>query len=857
VTPVRATYRIQFNRDFTFAHAEGIVPYLADLGISHLYASPITTARPGSTHGYDVVDPTRVNPELGGEEGLRSLVAALHAHGLGLIIDIVPNHMGVADGHNPWWQHVLEHGQASRYARFFDIDWARPVLLPFLGAPLAETIAAGDLKLAERDGRILALAYGSSPYPIRPEDQDEVRRAGLSSYTGDRLAALLDRQHYRLAWWRTANDELNWRRFFTITELASLRVEDDAVFEAVHALPLRLYAEGLIDGLRIDHVDGLTDPTGYCRKLKERMEVFKKTAHAELVEALPFSSGAEEGQGFDKLSLSGSDSDRPYIVLEKILAHDEPLNPEWPVEGTTGYDFMEEVSALLHSPRGDAPLTRLWTQLTGRPADFHTEELQARRDMLSWEFEGQLHACVRAFAALAVSAPETSAYTAGMIRRAIQALLWAFPVYRTYGTGRDAPALDEAIREKARERARALAAPGESMVIDAVLDWLAGRGPGDDVLAADAVRRFQQLSAPIAAKAVEDTAFYRYGRLLSRNDVGFDPARLAMAVEEFHARMAERARRWPRAMLATATHDHKRGEDVRARLAVLSEVPDEWSAFARAWLPADSSAAPDDAYMLLQTLIGAWPMGADGEERVAAWQQKALREAKLRSSWAEPDPSYEGAARAALQRLLADAAFTEALTAFVRRITPAAEANGLVQTFLRNTLPGIPDLYQGTESADFSLVDPDNRRPVDYARRRAILAGGGADYDARKQRLIAALLRLRRDHPALFVGGSYEPVTVTGARDRHLIAFIRRGGERALFAAATIRSAAPLLGGDGPVPPASWWGDTRLVLPDDLLAWEMSDPLAQTTAAAPSAFGADAAALMAEAPVMLRLFTRR
>jgi (1->4)-alpha-D-glucan 1-alpha-D-glucosylmutase len=804
MSPVRATYRVQFSRDFTFAGAERIVPYLADLGISHLYASPITTAQPGSTHGYDVIDPTKVNPELGGEEGLRRLVAALKAHGLGLIIDIVPNHAGVAGDTNAWWQDVLARGEASPYARFFDIEWAEALLLPFLGEPLRETIAKGHLKLQERNGRVVAVAYGSTSYPIRDEHQGEVRAAGLDTFTGDRLSALLDRQHYRLAWWRTANDDLRWRRFFTISELAGLRIEDDEVFEAVHALYFRLYEEGLIDGVRVDHVDGLTDPAAYLRKLRERL------------------------------------GPQAYIVVEKILAGDESLDRAWPVDGTTGYDFMEEVSALLHAPQGETPLSRFWTELTGRPADFAAEELQARRDMLSWEFEGQLAACVRAFAALAASAPETEALTPGMIRRAIERLLWFFPVYRAYGTGSSAPPGDAAIRARVRECALPLAPPGETGVLDSVLAWLAGAGTGEPALAADAVRRFQQLSAPIAAKAVEDTAFYRYGRLLSRNDVGFDPARFSMPVEQFHRRMGERAEHWPRAMLATATHDHKRGEDVRARLAVLSETPEEWTQLAARWAGAVCAGplAPDDVYQLLQMLVGAWPADPDVSDpgalrrfrdRVAAWQEKALREAKLRSSWADPDGEYEAHARALLDRILdpqASPGFLGELTAFVRRIAPAAEANSLVQTFLRCTAPGVPDLYQGCEYADLSLVDPDNRRPVDFAARRAtlpsiqLLEGG---QDTRKQALIATLLRLRRDEPDLFAGASWEPIAVEGERAGHVLAFLRRCGNKALLAAAAIRCAPALVGTDQLVPHASWWGNTRLVLPEDVPGWAARD----------------------------------
>ena len=821
MTP-RATYRIQFHKGFTFADAEAIVPYLASLGISHLYASPITVAQPGSTHGYDVVDPTRINPELDGEEGFRSLVKALKARDMGVVIDIVPNHMGVAGSDNPWWQDVLGHGPDSAYARFFDIDWREKLLLPFLGTPLREALEGGALEVRRDERGIAIWAYGTHRFPIRPEDVEEAQGQTGRAPSPD----LLDRQHWQLAWWRVGNDRLNWRRFFTITELAGLRTEDPAVFGAVHALPFRLFEEGLIDGVRVDHVDGLTDPAQYCRRLRERMP------------------GA-------------------WIVVEKILAHHEPLPRGWGTDGTSGYDFMAEAAALLHDPAGEEPLTRFWSALSGRPTDFAAEELQARRDMLAWEFEGQLASCVAAFAALAASAPETEGLTPAMLRRAIERLLWVFPVYRTYGTGSDAPESDAAVRAIARERALPLAAPGEADTMDLVLSWLAGTGPGNPALAAEAVRRFQQLSAPIAAKAVEDTAFYRYAPLLSRNDVGFDPAEFAMAPEAFHQRMAERAERLPRAMLATATHDHKRGEDVRARLAVLSEIPEEWIARVARWnelaQPEEAGIAAADAYALYQTLFGAWPQALAVDDRgalaafaarVTAWQEKALREAKLRSSWAAPDEAYEGRAKAFAESLLdpaRSADFLADLAAFAERCRPAGEANGLVQALLRCTVPGVPDLYQGAEFADLSLVDPDNRSPVDFrARAEALASEGGDSFDARKQALIAAILGERRTRPILWEQGSYEPVAVEGARAGHVLAFLRRHGDEALLAVAALRTA--WLPAEATAR-AAWWGDTRLVLPDAL---RERAPRLLVGGGPSSATGAPA--LFADAPVHLRLY---
>lgn len=758
----RATYRLQLHSGFTFADAEAIVPYLDDLGISHLYLSPITTASRGSTHGYDVVDPTTINPELGGEEGYRSLIAALRARGMGVVIDIVPNHMGVAGDENAWWRDVLRNGRDSEFADVFDIDWSSPIVLPVLGDPLPQALAQGAITV--EDDAIVA--YGEHRFPLRPD--------------GDPAASVeevLERQHYRLAWWRTADDQLNWRRFFTVNELAGVRVGDPAVFERTHALFFRLWEEKLIDGVRVDHVDGLTDPAAYCRRLRERM---------------------------------GPDA---IIWVEKILAAGEPLATDWGVDGTSGYDFMEEVAALLHDPEGERPLADAWAALSGRSAEFEPEELQARQDVLAWQFEGQLKGCVRAFVALAESDPD-NVITPEMLRRAVERLLWVFPVYRTYGVGDAAPAADAAIRAQVRERVDPLIPPGEEFVTDAVLTWLAGEGPGDRSLAAEAVRRFQQLSAPVAAKGVEDTAFYRYGRLLSRNDVGFDARRFAGSVEDFHGRMAERARDWPRALLATATHDHKRGEDVRARLAVLSEVPELWLRHVERWseLAAEHGEGvdPADAYMLYQMLYGAWPDGLATDDaaglaafagRVAAWQEKALREGKLRSSWEAPQEEYEARCRALTEALLdpaRSAAFLADLADLRAATAAAGEANGLAQVALRCTVPGVPDTYQGTELPDLSLVDPDNRRPVDYGERRRALAAGGSA----KLALLAELLALRRIEPELLGQGDYRPVEVTGARAGHVLAFERQHGGKVLRVAVGLRLAARHS--------IAWWQDTTI-----------------------------------------------
>lgn len=785
----RATYRLQLTRDFPFSSAQEIVPYLADLGISHIYASPITTARGGSTHGYDVVDPTRINPELGGEAGFRDLIAALRAHDMGVIIDIVPNHMGVAGGENAWWNDVLRHGAQSRYARFFDIDWSGPLILPILGATLSEVIAAGDLALSQGDAPDALILYGEHRLPLRPGTVP----------TAD-LRAIADAQHYRLVDWRTGNDCLNWRRFFAINDLAGLRVEDEMVFEETHRLYLDLYREGLIDGVRVDHVDGLTDPAGYGRRLRAALDAIRPGA---------------------------------WIIVEKILAPDEPLAGDWGVDGSSGYDFMRDVTALLHDPAGEAPLLDIWRAIDPHHCDPHAVLLDARRDMLSWQFDAQLRACADAFVALAASARETNpaleGLTPAMIRRAIERLLWVFPVYRTYGDGRGAPVQDDVVREDAWRAVQPLAPPGEAHVARRILDWLAGRGGGDACLAAEAVRRFQQLSAPIAAKGVEDTAFYRYAPLLSVNDVGSEPGAFALSIEAFHARVEARAGVFPHAMLATATHDHKRGEDMRARLAVLSAMPDPWRDAVSGWMKIAAQIEPTvhsaDCYQIFQTLLGAWPDAAEMDgfgDRVANWLTKSLREARLRSSWEEPDDDYEGRAQALLQGLLHHASFKQEVEHFLERIAPAALSNSLAQTALKYCLAGVPDLYQGAELMDLSLVDPDNRRPVDYARRAKLLAdGGGCHADARKISLIHRLLGWRKMRPALFDKGVYRPLAVTGPRADNVIAFARELGNDRLICAFAIRMGGELAA-NGTFPPAAeWWGDTAIQAPAHLCAQEI------------------------------------
>lgn len=731
---IRATYRLQFHRDFTFADAARWAPYFADLGISHIYSSPILTARAGSMHGYDVVDHARINPELGGEEGFRALVATLREHGIGVIVDIVPNHVAVGKADNPWWLDLLKNGKASRYGDYFDIDWDAPglegkVFAPFLGDPPQEALAKGDLRLS-RDpiSGEPAFAYFEHLFPLRPQDRDA---------PGDDSLALLARQNFVLADWREADARTNWRRFFDVTELAAIRPGTPEVFEAIHGKILALYDEGLIQGVRVDHVDGLADPGAYCRKLRRRLEALRPGA---------------------------------YFVVEKILADQEHLPADWLVDGTTGYDFMNEVSALQHrDDRGT--LAEEWRRQSGRELAFEEEEQAARIEVLLSNFAGQRQGAMRAFAkVLSREVPDA-------IDAALIAVIARLRCYRSYATGAagspgTGPILSQAFARAAAEL------PHLKQTLEA-LAALFERQDGDP-LVMDALRRFSQLSAPVAAKAVEDTAFYRYGRLLSRNDVGFDPSRHAMDTAEFHRRMIARASSMPQAMLATATHDHKRGEDARARLAVLSYRPALWSDFIAA-APAPDEIDAADRYQLYQSLLGAWPQKPDREfaQRMEGWCRKYLREAKLRSAWAMPNQNYEEkfahfARRLILDREMRD--FRDRLGALLAQIQPLAQANSVLQTVLHLCAPGMPDLYQGTECEDFSLVDPDNRRPVDFAARARALKAGGKN----KQTLIARLLAARRDDPELWRLGSYQALNLANS-DSRVVAFTRAHGPSRLI----------------------------------------------------------------------------
>ncbi|MDB5889192.1 MAG: malto-oligosyltrehalose synthase [Polaromonas sp.] len=841
----RATVRLQLHSGFTFDDAAAAVDYYARLGISHVYTSPVFAAREGSAHGYDVVDPARINPELGGEAGLLRLVEALRAANMGLIIDIVPNHMGVASGANRYWQDVLAWGARSRYAGWFDINWDAPephlknkLLLPVLGQPRDTVLRAGDLglQLDADQGRLWLTCYGqrlplsaashaavfaehSALHEVAqtfltatPESleracsqladlarsavgmqalEQAVARYSAATVPGQQaLQGLMDEQHYRLSWWRNAAEEINWRRFFEVSELAGVRVERDEVFEATHALVFELYARGLIDGVRVDHVDGLAEPGAYCRKLRKRL----KNLQAQRPAALR--------------------SGGPWIVVEKILSPGEALPGDWGVDGTTGYEFMDQAAAVLHDGEGERALRALWCELTADRASFEAHLQMARKQLLAENFAGEVDALARALHAHAESAPLGGRDVAlPAIRRVTTALLACFRRYRCYNTADSCSDIDRQVLELARDHARRHLRTPDHALLDSVAGWLGLDSPS----ATDSSRgtrqraltRFQQLTPPLAAKSMEDTVFYRHTPLLSRNEVGSYPAQVAAGPLAFHAANVQRAADFPRSLLATATHDHKRGEDTRARLAVLSDIPAEWETQLRKWMHAHeglratlpqpgggllAAPRPGTEIMLYQALLGAWPPSlaasdADGISafgtRMAAWLEKALREAKLESSWMLPDTAYEAACQSFLKGLLASERFISDMAQLVLRMAPATAANSLTQTLLRLTAPGVPDLYQGTEFADFSLVDPDNRRPVDLAARRSALQQrnpGGADAPAddgglhQKQHLIRKALEARQRNPDLFCGGDYLPLGVLGQHSRHVLAFARRSG---------------------------------------------------------------------------------
>jgi (1->4)-alpha-D-glucan 1-alpha-D-glucosylmutase len=818
-----ATYRVQLHAGFTFDDAAAVAGYLAGLGVSHLYCSPYLQAAEGSTHGYDVVDHGQLNAELGGAAAYGRLAGRLAETGLGQVLDIVPNHMALAGRANAWWWDVLENGPSSRYASHFDIDWDPPqhklaatVLMPVLGDHYGRILEAGELAV-ERQGGSFTVRYHEHEMPLSPRSLDGLltraaersgsaeldavaaalgrlphahrtdpaavaerhhdkevlrdRLAGLCAEQpavaaaidaeidalngdADALDQLLGQQNYRLAYWRTAAEELSYRRFFDIETLAGLRVEDEAVFEATHRVILGLVAEGTVDGLRVDHVDGLADPQGYL----------------------------------DRLSDATGDG---YIVVEKILAPGEELPGSWPVAGTSGYDFLTHVNQLFVDSRGGTGILAGYARFTGAdeayPAVVHAAKLQIMREDLAAEVER----LTGLLADVCEGHRRQRDHTRRELRDVLREVIAAFPVYRAYvRPGHPVTPADQAHVAAAVAEVRQRRPDIDPELMTFIGELLVLGHPGE--AEADFAVRFAQVSSPVMAKGAEDTAFYRYQPLVSLNEVGGDPGRFGQPAGDFHRAMAHTARRWPEAMLTLSTHDTKRSGDVRARISLLSELPAAWERAITAWASRNErhkrGSWPDRGaeYLLYQTLVGAWPISP---ARAGAFMEKATREAKVHTSWTDPCAEYDDALGAFVAAVLADQDFVAGLEAFLaeHRIVERGRVSSLAQTTLLLTCPGVPDLYQGTEVWDLSLVDPDNRRPVDYdARRRLLSALAGAGPEAALARddeggpklwLIHRLLGHRRRRPGGYGPDSgYEPLRVSGRKAAHAVAFTRTGG---------------------------------------------------------------------------------
>lgn len=865
VIPI-ATYRVQLTAAFDFDAAAAIVPYLKSLGITHLYASPFMKARQGSTHGYDIVDHTMINPELGGDAAFEGLSRALKQHGLGLILDFVPNHMGVHFADNPWWLDVLEWGPASPHAVSFDIDWdtlpyrARGgVLLPIIGSSYGEALEKGEIELRYDAGAgSFSAWYFEHRLPIAPERYGEmlrviVREAGAESepagkqlsdlalrHTGPRrpsrddapafktelkgiagsaeiiargldayragpdrpaqtlaLHHILERQHYKLGQWRLASSEINYRRFFDVNTLAGLRVEDAGTFDAIHRLVKRLIADNRLQGLRLDHIDGLRDPAQYFQRLRRLIREAQGKA----------------GQPF-------------YMVIEKILGENEQLHRFADVQGTTGYEWLNVISQVLVDGNGLEALDEIWRQVSNMSPKLEPVLLQAKRRVLETLLTSEFTVLTRLLARIAGGHYSTRDFSADSLRQALELYVLHFPVYRTYLTPAGPSAHDRALISETIEKARANWFGADEGIFDFLRDTLTldliapGRAPHGKPRVRRFALKLQQFTGPMMAKSLEDTAFYRYHRLLALNEVGGDPAAKALPTDTFHDMMRTRAKEWPHGMTATATHDTKRGEDARARLLALAEIPGEWASSVGRWKVLNAPhlvvgagvRSPSAAfeYMLYQALVGAWPLAerdAPFLERMQAYALKAAREGKQETSWLNPHGAYEAGLRTFLERILdpeLSAEFLGSLQSFTQRTSLLGALNSLSQITLKATMPGVPDFYQGTEFWDFSLVDPDNRRPVDFAARASALAVlETPDWTSLAQtwtdgRIKLAwtrhLLKLRTELADVFARGDYQPLEVIGPHRDHVIAFARQvDGDAAIIAVG--KSLAPLTQG--------------------------------------------------------------
>jgi (1->4)-alpha-D-glucan 1-alpha-D-glucosylmutase len=844
-----STYRVQFRSEFDFEAAAGITEYLRDLGISHVYCSPYLQAAPGSTHGYDTVNYHQVSSELGGEEGRRKFVGKLSECGMGEVLDIVPNHMAITGNYNRWWWDTLENGEASRYSPYFDIDWNSPeerlrnkILLPVLSDHYGKELARGEIRLERQDGRFL-FRYRDHTFPVAPESLSEVlskaadrepsselgfladslaqlRQSPKREYASllvhdrnkevlrslmtrlceehpnigqridqvieetnqnmDELDALLSRQHYRLSRWRTAESELVYRRFFDINSMVGIRTENEYVFADTHRLILQWVRAGEVDGLRVDHPDGLQDPRQY----------------------------------FQRLSAAAP---RTWIVAEKILAAGEHLPCNWNIAGTTGYDFLNLAGGLFVDPHGEATLNELYREFTHAPVDFHGVARDGKALVLRDVLGSDINRLTALFVQICERHRDYRDYTRHEIHEAIREVMSSFPVYRTYVSANtnEVTETDTQYISQAVAAAKVGRPDLEEGLFDLLQNSLLLRVL--DEREKEFVMRFQQITAAVTAKGVEDTAFYCYARLVSLNEVGGDPSRFGVAIEDFHKWCSETQAHHPATMLSTSTHDTKRSEDVRVRISMLSESPLAWGEAVNRWAAANAhyknGEFPDrkTEYFLYQTLVGAWPIS---KERLIEYMRKAVREAKENTSWITPNAVYETALEHFCEAVLADGEFTASLEGFISQILPAARATSLSLNLLKLTAPGIPDIYQGTELWDLSLVDPDNRRPVDYEVRKRLLAEAPglspeeildrSDEGLPKLWAIRQALHLRKSNPSSFgAQGAYTPLWATGAKASHLVSF--RRGENVILAVP--RLLLTLGGWNGTlleIPPGRW-----------------------------------------------------
>jgi (1->4)-alpha-D-glucan 1-alpha-D-glucosylmutase len=907
----RATYRVQLKKGFGFADAARIVPYVAALGVSHLYCSPIFAARSGSMHGYDVIDHNLLNPELGTREDFDALVETLHQHEMGMIIDIVPNHVGVMGDSNAWWLDVLENGPAAQFAPFFDVDWhpnrssmQNRILVPVLGAPYGTVLENGELDVTyDAATGCFALHYYDHLFPIDPKTYplifvaahdllsahlpiDDPNRQDFESLLDafarlpsraalgaeertiryrdkgvhtrrlvrlcerspeilqhieqalqrlrgtvgdpssfDALDALIEAQAYRLASWRVAVDEINYRRFFDVNDLAALRMERPEVFETTHALTFELIDRGQVDGLRIDHPDGLYDPKQYFERLQQ-----------------PF-----RGRSPDRA--------KPlYVVVEKILAAHERLPEDWPVHGTTGYDFAALLNSWFVDPASESAMTRTYRAFLRRQEEYAEVVYNSRKLVMRVALAAEVGVLATQLDRIAQMDRHTADFTRAALRDAIVEVIACFPVYRTYVADGEPTEDDRKTIHWAVSLARKRTAT-ERSVFDFLTAVLLGEANARDeqhrALMREFARKFQQVTSPVTAKGVEDTAFYRYYRLLSLNEVGGDPRRFGASNASVHQANLDRVKSWPTAMLATSTHDTKRSEDVRARMVVLSELPDFWRKHLGRWdrlnrlrrREVDGAPAPsrNDEYMLYQTLVGVWPVDAEEQrdpqlaERLQAYVVKAAREAKRETSWINPNEAYEQAFQdfvAALLEPTEHNAFLKDFSAFAERIAFFGHWNSIVQTVLKLTMPGVPDFFQGTELPTLSLVDPDNRRPVDFERAQQLLAEMKTSLERNRQETVTAaamdwksgrvkmlithsLLAMREQHPELFTSGTYEALRVTGTYADHILAYARTHQDSQIIVIAG-RWFAKLSGGDPERLAPELWDDTRVEIPAHL-----------------------------------------